>query len=195
MILTRLWPLTNIGGLRSETSPSSAVPQGIASVRVAELPAVVSRAFSIRTAGLKELDEDGVVAEVLFPDDQNLNTPPWLAGIAPQGLDRAYLPSLRLAGARAYNRWLAEFCGAASERLIGMIALGSLDDVDAADQGGTACGRGRGLEQGHPLAARLLPAAVSPRGCYEPLWSICEELELVVTVHGSDGDPTGTGKD
>ena len=55
---------------------------------------------------LAELDEDGVAVEVLFPDDQNVNTPPWLAGIAPIGLDRDYPHPLRLAGARAYNRWL-----------------------------------------------------------------------------------------
>jgi len=141
---------------------------------------------------LKELDEDGVVAEVLFPDDQNLNTPPWLAGIAPQGLDRVYPPSLRLAGARAYNRWLAEFCGAASERLIGMIALGSLDDVDAAVRE-VRRAHASGLSRGILLPLDYyLPLYHHAR--YEPLWSICEELELVVTVHGSDGGPHWYGE-
>ena len=55
---------------------------------------------------LDEIDRDGVVAEVLFPDDQNGNTPPWLAGIAPQALDRPYAAEHRFAGAQAYNRWL-----------------------------------------------------------------------------------------
>src|SRR5207302_1991596 len=84
---------------------------------------------------LKEMDEDGIAAEVLFPDDQNNNTPPWLVGLAPIGLDHAYPHDLRVVGARAYNRWLAEFCAAAPDRLIGCSLLGSLHDVDAAVTG------------------------------------------------------------
>ena len=81
---------------------------------------------------LKEMDEDGIAVEILFPDDQNNNTPPWLVGLAPVGLDHAYPPELRAVGARAYNRWLAEFSEAAPDRLIGALILGSLHDVDAA---------------------------------------------------------------
>ena len=143
---------------------------------------------------LEELDEDGVAAEILFPDDQNLNTPPWTCGIAPRAFEaRPYSAELRLAGARAYNRWLAEFCSAAPERLIGMSVLGSLEDVDAAivelrlayDQGLT-----KGVFM--PLDYEL-PLYHHPR--YEPLWTVCEELDLVLTIHASDGAPTWYGDD
>jgi predicted TIM-barrel fold metal-dependent hydrolase len=134
-----------------------------------------------------ELDLDGVAAEVLFPDDQSANTPPWLAGVAPQAFDREYPPHLRLAGACAYNRWLAEFCAAAPARLLGQILLGSLADVDAAVtevRRAHASGLGTGVFL--PLDYHL-PLYHHPR--YEPLWNVCDELGLAITVHASDGGP------
>src|SRR5882757_2101381 len=82
---------------------------------------------------LAELDSDGIAAEVLFSDDQHLNTPPWLGGgLTAIGLHHDYSTELRLVGARAYNRWLAEFCGTAPDRFIGAIAVSTLADVDGA---------------------------------------------------------------
>jgi predicted TIM-barrel fold metal-dependent hydrolase len=140
---------------------------------------------------LKELDEDGVAAEILFPDDQSGNTPGWLAGVAPHAFDRTYPPHLRLAGARAYNRWLAEFCATDPTRLIGSILLGSLHDVDAA-----VAEVRRAYETGLRKSVFLpldyyLPLYHHER--YEPFWTACEELGLVITVHGSDGGPSWFG--
>lgn len=140
---------------------------------------------------LRELDEDGVAVEVLFPDDQHVNTPPWLAGMAPIGLDRSYPHPLRLAGARAYNRWLAEFCAAAPDRFLGAIALASLADVDAA-----VAEMRRAHESGLRHAVLLpldyyLPLYHHPR--YEPFWAACAELDLAVVIHLSDGGPDWYG--
>jgi len=141
---------------------------------------------------LVELDTDGVAVEVLFPDDQNFNTPPWLAGIAPHGLDASYAPELRLAGARAYNRWLAEFCAASPARLLGVTALGSLEDVDAAVAEVHRAAES-GLRSGIVLPCDYyLPLYHHPR--YEKLWATCEELGLVVTVHSGDGGPSWYGE-
>jgi predicted TIM-barrel fold metal-dependent hydrolase len=132
-----------------------------------------------------------VVAEVLFPDDQNGNTPPWLAGIAPPALDRPSSGEHRFAGAKAHNRWLAEFCAAAPARLLGMILLGSLDDVDRAV---TEVRRAHasGLRNGLMLPLDYyLPLYHHPR--YDPFWATCTELDLVVTVHASDGGPSWYG--
>ena len=140
---------------------------------------------------LAEIDRDGVVAEVLFPDDQNGNTPPWLAGIAPQALDRPYPGELRLAGAQAHNRWLAEFCAAAPDRLLGMILLGSLDDVDAA-VAEVRRAHASGLRNGLMLPLDYyLPLYHHPR--YDPFWEVCTDLNLVVTVHASAGGPDWYG--
>ncbi|MEZ4331362.1 MAG: amidohydrolase family protein [Myxococcota bacterium] len=136
---------------------------------------------------LRELDRDGVAAEILFPDDQNRNTPPWLAGVAPQAFDRSYDPRLRLAGARAHNRWLTEFCSAAPDRFLGQILLGSLDDVDAA-VAEVRRAHASGLTSGLFLPLDYyLPLYHHPR--YEPLWNVCDDLGLAVTIHASDGGP------
>src|SRR5438132_4388193 len=56
----------------------------------------------------RELQEDGIVAEVVFPN----TVPPFFptgAVIAPAPSAEDY--ELRMAGIRAHNRWLADFCG------------------------------------------------------------------------------------
>src|SRR5690625_6209609 len=61
------------------------------------------------------IDEDGVVAEVLFPDGiTEMNSPPFGAGLGlkPWGID----PALEGAGARSEERWMAE---GSEERRVG----------------------------------------------------------------------------
>ena len=79
---------------------------------------------------LAELEDDGVVAEVLFPN----TIPPFF----PTGAVVARPPSpedyeLRLAGVRAHNRWLADWCAGQDDRRagIGQIFLNNLDDAIA----------------------------------------------------------------
>ena len=70
-------------------------------------------------ARLKVCDDDGVAAEVLFPDGiTEMNSPPFGAslGLPTKGVD----PELQWAGARAHNRWTAEFCQMAPERRCGV---------------------------------------------------------------------------
>ena len=82
---------------------------------------------------LEALDIDGVAADVLFPDDQSANSPPFV-GLARDFNRRwdKYSPALMNEGARTYNRWLADFCSAAPERLLGVGLIGSLADVGEA---------------------------------------------------------------
>jgi predicted TIM-barrel fold metal-dependent hydrolase len=142
---------------------------------------------------LRELDADGVAVEVLFADDQNLNTPPWLAGIAPQAFDSAVHPAeLRLAGARAYNRWLAGFCSTAPERFLGMITIGSLHDVgEAVAELERACHDGLTAGVMLPLDY-YLPLYHHPR--YDRFWAACVDLDLTVTVHAGTGGPDWYGE-
>jgi len=143
---------------------------------------------------LAEMDADGVAVEVLFADDQNENTAPWLGGgLIQVGIAGRHAPELRLAGARAYNRWLAEFCAVAPERLLGTIAIPTLADVDAAvAEVRRAHAEGLRhsvllpLEHGQPLLHH-------PR--YERFWNVCVELDLTVSVHLGDGAPEWVGDD
>uniref|UniRef100_UPI001483C3A6 amidohydrolase family protein n=1 Tax=Mycobacterium avium TaxID=1764 RepID=UPI001483C3A6 len=80
----------------------------------------------------KELDGDGVVGEVIFPDADAVTGvagAPFGAGLGQSGdLD----PGRAMAGARAHNRWLAELCSHSPERRAGVAVVPILADVDAA---------------------------------------------------------------
>ena len=82
-------------------------------------------------ARIKVCDDDGVAAEVLFPDGiTEMNTPPFGAGIglSPKGANA----ELQWAGARAHNRWIAEFCQMAPERRCGVAVVPLLFDIEEA---------------------------------------------------------------
>ena len=66
----------------------------------------------------KVLDDDGIAGEVIYPDGiTEMNMPPFGAGLSlpTEGI----VPELQWAGARAHNRWLAEYCDTHPTRLLG----------------------------------------------------------------------------
>jgi predicted TIM-barrel fold metal-dependent hydrolase len=121
---------------------------------------------------LRELEADGVAAEVIFPNPANV---PFDAFPLHMGD-----PELQLAGARAYNRWLADRIDRASGRQAG-IALVTLDDVDAAAAEVRRCAEA-GL-RGVILPTRLHGHPLYNHPRYEPLWTACEETGLPVHTH------------
>ena len=82
----------------------------------------------------EKLDGEGVAAEVLFPDADVLGTgrvaaSPFGSGLSSSGdSDR----ELVLAGAKAHNRWLADFCAKEPDRRIGVAVVPIVHDIDAA---------------------------------------------------------------
>lgn len=133
-----------------------------------------------------ELEADGQVAEVIFPN----TVPPFF----PTGALVARPPTaadleLRWAGLRAHNRWLADWCAEYPERRAG-IGQVFLNDVDA------AVAEARWIAE-HGLRGGILIPSV-PDDCdieplysrvYDPLWQVCEELGLVVNSHSGSGQP------
>ena len=79
---------------------------------------------------LAELEADGVVAEVIFPNTIPPFFPKSSLVYQPPGAD-GRRPRARWAGLRAHNRWLADFCAAAPGRRAGIAQI-MLHDVDAA---------------------------------------------------------------
>ena len=68
----------------------------------------------------KEMDNDGITAEVIFPDADAVESrtcAPFGVGL---GLSGDTDPELGLAGAKAHNRWLAELCADSPERRKGV---------------------------------------------------------------------------
>jgi predicted TIM-barrel fold metal-dependent hydrolase len=143
------------------------------------------------TRRLEALDIDGVAADVMFPDDQSANSPPFLGLVRDysERFDR-WSPAQRREGARAYNRWLAEFCSAAPERLLGVAMIGSLADVDDAIETVTNA-KEMGLNGGLMLPVvyynNVEPFWSDP--CYDPLWAVCQELDMPLHTHVGPGSP------
>ena len=131
-------------------------------------------------ARTRVLDADGIAAEVIFPDGiTEMNMPPFGAGLSlpTEGIDGR----LQWAGARAHNRWLAEFCQMAPERRAGVAIVPMLWDVGEAVRE-VRWARDAGL-RGILIPSRWgsLDAHHHPK--YEPLWAVCEELDMVVHLH------------
>ena len=123
---------------------------------------------------IKELDDDGVSAEVIFPQ-----MAPFGAGLLQYR--HAVDPQQNLAGIRAYNRWLADFCKQDPGRHAG-VALINVDDIDVACQE-VRDARDRGLFGGVllPTSTGEHPFYHHPR--YEPLWATCEETSMPLQAH------------
>jgi len=117
---------------------------------------------------------------VLFPDGiTEQNAPPFGAGLSlkPWGVE----PELQWAGARAHNRWIAEFCKEEPARRIGLAIVLMLYDVDE------ALAEVRWAhEQG--LKGILIPALMGDKDPYNhpkyyPVWEFCQEHDMVVHTH------------
>ncbi len=134
---------------------------------------------------LSELDRDGIAAEVIFPQPAGRNAPPFY-NIFGHPFD-ANDPRAAAAGCRAYNRWLADFLrdSPQPERHAGLALVGIVDDVEAAVKE-IEWARKAGLRgvilRSQPLSG---PGWHDPR--FEPIWSVCEALEMPVHTHGGEG--------
>jgi len=133
---------------------------------------------------IAELEADGVVAEVVFP-----NGGPFVTG---RGVE-PFPVECQNAGLRAYNRWLADFCADADGRRAGIAQI-PIDDVDVA------------IAEIEHAAARGLKGVSVPilfgddppqlyHERYAPMWAACAANALPVHVHGGAGPDYGGGID
>lgn len=133
-------------------------------------------------------DADGVVGEVIFPN----TVPPFFPGFvlfAPPPTPADY--EHRLAGIRAHNRWLVDFCARFPARRagIGQIFLNDIDDAVADVQWCKEHGlRGGVLIQPVPPDAHdYIRPLNDPE--YDRLWAVCQDLDVPITSHGGIGSP------
>ena len=133
------------------------------------------------------LNKEGIAAEVLFPDADVLGTGRVSASPFGSGLGggRGYEPDVAMAGARAHNRWLADFVAKSPERRVGLAVAPLLHDIDVAV---TEIREAKSLGlRGVLIPTRWYdyPAYNDPR--YEPIWEVCEELDMPVHTHAGAG--------
>lgn len=152
----------------------------------------------------KALDEQGIAAEVVFPDMPHINSlePPFgltgggykeVPGTILRRSHELYDWALQWAGAQAYNRWLAEFCTGAPHRLAG-VGIVPFNDPE------------RAVVELHWLRDHGIVGGVLLPGinhvvryndeALEPIWHALEELDLAVNIHGGLEIPDyGSGPD
>lgn len=132
-------------------------------------------------------EADGIAAEVVFPN----TVPPFFPSFvlfAKPPTDEEYRH--RRAGVHAHNRWLVDWCNEFPERRAGVGQI-FLNDVEDAMEDV------RWIKE-HGLRGGLLLPNIAPDvkwvkplydPCYEPLWSLMEDLEIPVNVHSGTGNP------
>ena len=134
-----------------------------------------------------EMQADGVVAEVIFPN----TVPPFFPSFVlfaqpPRPEDYQH----RLAGIRAHNRWLVDFVAEAPHRRagIGQIFTNNIDDAIE----DVKWIKEHGL-RGGVLLPNVAPDVHWVKPLYDPeydrLWAVLQDLEIPVNVHGGTGLP------
>ena len=129
----------------------------------------------------EELDGDGVAGEVIFPDADAVESRTCVPFGAGLGMSGDMDPVLGLAGARAHNRWLAELCQSSPERRKGLALVpitAPLDDVLAEIRRAKETGLG-----GVMIPAMWVNQEPYHDRRYDPVWALCEELQLPVATH------------
>lgn len=133
----------------------------------------------------KELDADGVSAEVIFADSDavtGMESPPFGAGLSAGAIQD---PALAFAGAAAHNRFLTELCATSPERRAGIALVPICHDIDRAvkmidELAGTPGIRGI-----------MVPTMWHDRQpynhrAYDPVWAAAAAANLPVHVHSGE---------
>jgi predicted TIM-barrel fold metal-dependent hydrolase len=123
---------------------------------------------------LRAMDAAGVDYSVLYPT---------VAGMAGEGFSRLEDSELEQACVRAYNDWLVEEWGAASERFVpqAIIPLWPIDAMVAEIRRAVGLGHRGIVMPGVPMSFRDVPHIGDPE--WDPLWSVCEELDVPLGLH------------
>ena len=168
---TDWWVCDGVKGLSGGSGGSQAgkrfVPEERDSLTFGDKMENVRPGAYIPEEHLKDLDLDGIDADVLYPT---------------QGLFLYSVPDSELLTAlcKAYNDWLAEFCQPFPQRLKG-IGMLNVDDVDESVRELERCaklGLSGALITVYPLEER---AYDSPE--YEPVWAAAQILALPLSLH------------
>ncbi|TAL00851.1 MAG: amidohydrolase [Rhodospirillaceae bacterium] len=128
---------------------------------------------------LEFMEEQGIVAEVLFPN----TAPPFY----PSGVITAVGPrtpqeyEYRWAGLRAHNRWLADFCADTPGRRAGLVQvfLENIDDAIAEVRWAKKAGL-MGVLLPSPHVLKMVNLYYPT---YDPLWAVCAELGMPICTH------------
>jgi predicted TIM-barrel fold metal-dependent hydrolase len=134
---------------------------------------------------LEQMDREGITAELVYHGDARVGD------IAHNITNSAWAPEVWDAGARAYNRWVFDTFGSATDRLLLVGAMGSGADIDGAVEELRWLGD-------HGFRGTYAPGFVTYQGQpplfdehWEPYWAECAARGLAVVVHAGYGFEQG----
>jgi len=133
----------------------------------------------------KELDTDGVAADVLFADADavtGMASPPFGAGLFAGAIED---PELAFAGARAHNRFLADMCAHSPQRRGGIALVPITHDVPR------AVAEIEWVASQPGIRGVMIPTMWRRRApyndvVYDPVWAACAETGLPVHTHSGE---------
>jgi predicted TIM-barrel fold metal-dependent hydrolase len=134
-----------------------------------------------------DLEADGIVGEVVFP---NTVPPFYPKAFHVERPPRPEQYELWLAGIRAHNRWLKDWCDEAPERRagIGLIHLNDIDDaIEDVHWIAEAGLRGGVLLPIPPDDMKHIKPLYAPD--YDRLWAAIQDCDLVINTHAGAGAP------
>jgi hypothetical protein len=129
------------------------------------------------------LDEEGIAAEILFPD---FGTAFELSPGVASALRYSRTPEQADVANRAHNRWLVDFCAAAPHRFLGLAGL-SFDDVEAAVEEVRWAKEAGLVGIVLPHFAQNVPL-YHPR--HDPIWNELAALGMIVHSHAAASSTT-----
>ena len=125
-------------------------------------------------ARIPDMDKEGIDSSFLYPTLGLFTNP-------------VRDPAQGAANARAYNRWLAEYCQAYPDRLFGVTAL-PLQSMERAVEELRFCTKEFGFK-----AAYVRPNPQDGRPLHHPdfypLWQEAQDLDVAIGIHGGAGQP------
>jgi predicted TIM-barrel fold metal-dependent hydrolase len=133
----------------------------------------------------RELDADGVSADVLFADADavtGMGSPPFGAGLSAGEIED---PDLAFAGAQAHNRFLAELCSTSPERRAGIALVPLCHDPSRAVKEAEWAATQPGI-RGVMIPTMWRDRAPYSSEVYEPFWATCAAAHLPVHTHSGE---------
>jgi predicted TIM-barrel fold metal-dependent hydrolase len=134
---------------------------------------------------LRDMDADGVAAQVIFAGGQNDTELPWSGfgwNAGPSSVD----PKMREAAYHMWNEWIVEYCKAAPARLHGVMQT-PIWDIDAAVREVEWC-----AERGIHVVNLPAPREDYPTYtdlAYEPFWAACQSANATLATHAGASAP------
>ncbi len=133
----------------------------------------------------KELDADGVAAEVIFADADAITanaSPPFGAGLQAGEITD---PELAFAGAHAHNRFLADLCSHSPERRAGIALVPITHDVARAVAEIEWVAAQPGI-RGIMIPTMWRDHKPYNHADYDPVWAACAAANLPVHTHSGE---------